>query len=89
MVRSTPADSGDELVAIDWASVGFGAIGEELAPLVASSLTFFEADVSIAGELDVVAFAGYIDGLQEAGAHSVGDLLSRMEVNRLHHVRGA
>jgi hypothetical protein len=61
--------SGDELVAIDWASVGFGAVGEELAPLVASSLIFFEADVSIAHELDAVAFAGYIDGLREAGAH--------------------
>jgi hypothetical protein len=40
-----------------------------LAPLVASSLIFFEADVSNAHELDAVAFAGYIDGLREAGAH--------------------
>jgi hypothetical protein len=34
--------SGDQLVAIDWASVGFGAVGEELAPLVASSCAAFE-----------------------------------------------
>lgn len=59
---------GDQLVAIDWASAGFGAVGEELAPLVASSLIFFEADVAIAHELDTVAFAGYIDGLRDAGA---------------------
>ena len=61
--------SGDQLVAIDWASVGFGAVGEELAPLVASSLIFFEVDASIAHELDTVAFMGYIEGLRDAGAH--------------------
>ena len=60
--------SGDHLVAIDWASAGFGAVGEELAPLVASSLIFFEADVTVAHELDAVAFAGYIDGLGDAGS---------------------
>ena len=59
---------GARLVAIDWASVGFGAVGEELAPLVAASLIFFEADVSIARQLDAAAFAGYVDGLREAGA---------------------
>lgn len=60
--------SGDRLVAIDWASVGFGVVGEELAPLVAASLIFFEADMSSANELDAVAYARYIEGLRDAGA---------------------
>ena len=58
----------EQLVAIDWASVGFGAVGEEVAPLVAASLIFFEADMSIAHELDAATFRGYINGLREAGA---------------------
>jgi hypothetical protein len=62
--------SSDQLVAIDWASVGFGAVGEELAPLVAASLIFFEADISIAHELDAIAFTGYIQGLRDAGAQA-------------------
>jgi hypothetical protein len=60
--------TGDQLMAIDWASVGFGAVGEELAPLIAASLIFFEADVSSAHELDVVAFTEYTNGLRDAGA---------------------
>jgi hypothetical protein len=61
-------ESCKQLIAIDWASVGFGAVGEELAPLIAASLIFFEADVSIAYELDAVAFTAYSNGLRDAGA---------------------
>jgi hypothetical protein len=55
------------LVAIDWACAGVGAVGEELASLVASSLIFFEADVAVARELDQLTFASYLEGLRDAG----------------------
>ena len=60
-------DGDDRLVALDWAGAGIGAVGEELAPLVASSLLFFEADVAAAQELDTLTFAHYLAGLREAG----------------------
>jgi hypothetical protein len=64
---SRRGSQGDELVAIDWASVGHGAVGEELAPLVLASLGFFEADGIAPRDLDAVCFAGYVGGLREAG----------------------
>jgi hypothetical protein len=64
LVRSV--EGRDQLVAIDWAFTGCGALGEELAPLVGASL-YFERELSAAQELDETAFAGYIDGLREAG----------------------
>jgi hypothetical protein len=35
---------GEELVAVDWAYAGHGAVGEEVVPLVVGSLAFFEAE---------------------------------------------
>ena len=56
-------------VAIDWAFTGQGAVGEEIAPLVAASLFFFEVDMSDDHELDQVVFQSYLDGLSDAGWH--------------------
>jgi hypothetical protein len=58
---------GEELVALDWAYAGRGAVGEELAPLVVAGLLFFEAEGIAPRELDAVCFAAYLEGLQEAG----------------------
>jgi hypothetical protein len=58
---------GDELVAVDWAYVGHGAVGEELVSLVLGSLAFFEAVGIAPRELDAACFAGYLVGLREAG----------------------
>jgi hypothetical protein len=60
---------GNQTVAIDWAFVGQGAIGEELGALVGASLAFFEADPARAEELETHCLQGYLDGLRDAGWH--------------------
>jgi hypothetical protein len=52
---------------IDWAFAGSAAAGEEIAPLVASSLNLMEFDSMQARSLDQVVFEGYLEGLREAG----------------------
>ena len=61
------ADGRDETVAVDWTWVGVGAIGQEIAPLVSSSLMRFTVNVDQIPELDERVFAGYLDGLRDAG----------------------
>ncbi len=58
---------GDQTVAIDWAFVGHGAIGEELEPLICRSLDFDDVETTQAQELDGVVFASYLDGLCDTG----------------------
>ena len=57
----------DQTVAVDWAFVGIGAVGEEIVPLVQASLCFFEVELIKAQELDEMVFEGYLDGLRDAG----------------------
>jgi hypothetical protein len=57
----------EELVAIDWASVGHGAVGGELAGTVLSNLLFFEAPGLTPKELEGACFAAYLDGLRDTG----------------------
>lgn len=54
-------------VALDWEWAGIGALGEDLAPLVAGSLCMGDAAAAGGRRLDVVAFTGYIDGLSDGG----------------------
>lgn len=61
------AKGADQTVAIDWVFAGIGAIGEEIANLLAASLIWFEYDAAAARSLDEAVFAGYLDGLREAG----------------------
>ena len=62
-----PPAKGQEVVAIDWAYVGSGAIGEELAPLIEFTILLFEVDLSDALELEKQVFAGYVAGLESVG----------------------
>lgn len=64
--RKTP-EGQDQTVAVDWASVGIGPVGQELVLFVATALDFFDVDLSQAHELDELASAGYSDGLRHAG----------------------
>ena len=58
---------GEDLVAVDWAYAGRGAVGEELGQLVVASLYFFEAAGIGPRDLAAACFAGYVAGLREAG----------------------
>ena len=64
-------DGDDQTVAIDWAFAGWGAIGQELAPLVFASTTFFEIDQAQVQELEGIVFEGYLEGLSDAGWRGV------------------
>jgi hypothetical protein len=63
--RETPA--GEQLVALDWAYSGHGAVGEELVEVVLGSLFMFEAVGIRPHDLEAACFAGYVAGLREAG----------------------
>ena len=62
-----PGPAGEDLVAVDWAYAGHGAVGEELGQLVVASLYFFEAAGIGPDDLAAACFAGYVAGLREAG----------------------
>jgi hypothetical protein len=64
--RASP-EGQEQTVAIDWAFVGIGAVGEEINPLVWASLTFFEIEPEEARALDPIVFEEYLAGLREAG----------------------
>lgn len=61
------ADGQEELVALDWAFCGPGAIGADIGELVATSMYFFEIDPADAEALEATVFDGYLAGLREAG----------------------
>jgi hypothetical protein len=56
-----------ELVALDWAQCGIGAIGAELSWLVGMSTLLLEWSPSDLRSLSDVAFQSYVQGLQQAG----------------------
>lgn len=67
LLYRTESDGVKQMVAIDWALVAQGAIGEDLAGLVAGNLLLFEAEGITPSSLDEICFAAYLDGLREAG----------------------
>ena len=56
-----------QIVAVDWAYVGIGAIGEEIVSLVHGSLVFSEVAIAEASKLEQICFEGYLEGLADAG----------------------
>jgi hypothetical protein len=66
MLRKS-ADGQEELVALDWAFCGPGAVGADMGELVATSVYFFEVDPADADALEATVFEAYLAGLREAG----------------------
>ncbi len=60
-------DGREQTVALDWAMAGTGVIGQEIGPLFAASLRFVAVDIARLSNLDAIIFAGYLDGLRDAG----------------------
>ena len=58
---------GDDLVLLDWAFVGEGALGEEMAAFVGATLLLEHVPLAEAEQLEQVALAGYLAGLRAAG----------------------
>ena len=56
-----------ETVAIDWAFIGPGKLGQEIGITTAMNLLFLEVAASRASELGETIFDSYIDGLHDAG----------------------
>jgi hypothetical protein len=57
-----------ETVAIDWGYVGMGALGEEIAPTVISTVFWFRGvTVAQLPELEAIVLDGYLQGLRQAG----------------------
>ena len=69
------SDEGDmQSVLLDWAFVGSGALGEELASLVAATVIFdAAAHWEWISDLDSLVFNGYLDGLRDVGWHGDRD----------------
>jgi hypothetical protein len=60
-------DGREQTVAIDWAFVGPGAVGEEISLLVWASLQDFKIELADAARLEESVLQNYLEGLHEAG----------------------
>jgi hypothetical protein len=66
MIRKE-AKGGEELVALDWALCGPGAIGSELAQLIGASTASFDADLARFDELEATVLQNYLAELRNSG----------------------
>jgi len=57
----------EQTVAIDWAMLGLGAVGEEISVLIWPSLMEFQIDLDQATQFEREVQQGYLEGLGEAG----------------------
>ena len=78
-----------DLVVIDWALCGVGALGIELHALVGGSATFVEWPSADVAALDKAAFSSYVQGLRKAGWSGDVDLVRLAQVACLAIYRGA
>ena len=70
--------AGDETtIAIDWAFIGIGALGEDAGNLVPDAVLDFHVEPSQLDDLYIAVAAGYEDGLRDAGWHGTTDDVRR------------
>jgi hypothetical protein len=67
LIARTGDEGREQTVLIDWAEAGPGVVGEELVPLFSASLRFVAVDADKIADLDDLIFAGYVEGLRDAG----------------------
>ncbi len=60
-------DGTDQIVAIDWAWAGYGALGADLYSVVGGSALIFEIEAADVAQIEIAAFEAYFEGLGEAG----------------------
>jgi Phosphotransferase enzyme family len=63
------AGSGAEIVLLDWAFAGAGAIGEDIGNLIPDSVADGLMDPGLLPEIDEAVTAGYLAGLRAGGWH--------------------
>jgi hypothetical protein len=67
-LMSRTTRTGDvETVAIDWAGVGWGAVGSELSKLLSQTVNFFGMPPEALPALDARLFEHYMEGLRDVG----------------------
>jgi len=69
------ADGRIETVAVDWESIGHGTVGAEIATLVFGTMRRGTFPAERAADLDRSVFAGYLQGLRDAGWQGDSDLV--------------
>ena len=57
----------EELIGVDWAFSGIGALGNDLGELIGSSMFFFEYSPTDAETLEAAVLEGYLEGLADNG----------------------
>jgi hypothetical protein len=67
LLRCRTTSQETAFVAIDWAYVGIGRIGEDVGHLLAASLLWNEADIRHVPALEDAIFEGYLAGLRDVG----------------------
>lgn len=60
-------DGHDQIVALDWAWCGYGALGADLYSLVGGSALIFEIEPEVVPEIEAATFEAYLAGLHEVG----------------------
>ncbi|WP_427004112.1 phosphotransferase [Pseudarthrobacter sp. H2] len=65
----------EQTVFIDWAFVGVGAIGEDLASLVSATVALGEVAPGDIQELEATVMEGYLEGLRDAGCRTDPELV--------------
>ena len=64
----SPQTGEEELIGVDWAFTGPGAVGNDLGGLVVNSMYFFDYDPYDAETLEAALLEGYLAGIADNGA---------------------
>jgi hypothetical protein len=60
-------DGQEEVVAVDWALCGCGAVGGDLSSLIGTSAALFGLETTSLPDIEAAVFEAYVTGLREAG----------------------